>query len=248
MGFAARYDFSTATASFDFFTWMVHVQALGATELVFDVRKFRTTKWDADEARRRYETIIQPGAALAGLPWREGTDGEVIGSHNVLAIKALRRFKRLRSVKPPGNVRYTVTLRRNAHNPHRDSIETNWRQFAAEIGALVIEDYSVKPIHLHDRVALYAGAEMNFGVTNGPMGMLYLTHYPYMVLDCVSNVKGFAGHGIGIGGQVPWAGADQVLVWEKQKLKFIRRAFEDWRSRKERSSRSSEPLPMSAVQ
>lgn len=232
MGFSARYDFSSASASFDFFTWLVHVQKLGATEIVFDTRKFRTTKWDADEARRRYESVIKPGAALAGLPWREGVDGKPVGSHHLQDLIRIGGFQRLQSVKPPGTSRYTVTLRKNAHNPHRDSNESVWREFAAEIGAHVIEDYAVTPIHLHDRVALYAGAEMNFGVTNGPMGLLILTNYPYMVFDCVSNTKSLVGHGIGLRGQVAWAGADQILVWEKQKLKFLRRAFTQWLDRK----------------
>jgi hypothetical protein len=233
MGFAARYDFSTATASFDFFTWLVHVQRLGADEIVFDTRRFRTTKWDAAEARRRYETIIKPGMALAGMSWREGTDGRAVGTHHLGDLARLGGFRRLRSVKPPLAVRYTVTLRRNAHNPHRNSKESIWREFAAEIDALVIDDYAVRPIDLLDRVALYAGAEMNFGVTNGPLALLFLTDYPYMMFDCISNPKGFAGHGIALRGQVPWAGPDQLLVWEKQKLKFLRRAFATWRADKD---------------
>ena len=71
-------------------------------------------------------------------------------------------------------------------------------------------------MHIHDRMALYAGAEMNFGVTNGPMGMLYLTDYPYTVFDCLTNAKGFASHGIAVGGQIPWANDNQRLVWDKQ--------------------------------
>jgi len=43
---------------------------------------------------------------------------------------------------------------------------------------VVIDDYYAKPIHLHDRFALYAGAKMNFGVCNGPVFTLSLTEYP----------------------------------------------------------------------
>lgn len=225
----ARYDFSAQVASFDFFTWLVHVQSLGATEIVLDTTKFRLSKWDIDEAWKRYHSVIEEGSALAGLPSREGTDGEVFGSHNLKDIAALPTFNRLRTVLPKKNARYTVTLRRSTHNPHRNSDEPVWREFAKLIGALVIEDYSVVPIHLYERVALYAGAEMNFGVTNGPLALLYLTNYPFMMFDCISSKKGFAGHGIKKWTQLPWASKDQILVWDqKPKLNEIVNKFELW--------------------
>lgn len=159
--------------------------------------------------------VLKPGCAFAGLPCRSGSDGDDIGSHMLQALHGVP-FRRLQTVKPKGTFRYTVTLRETGHNPHRNSNKQVWLDFAARIGAFVIEDYRVKPMHIHDRMALYAGAEMNFGVTNGPMGMLYLTDYPYTVFDCLTNVKGFAAHDIQIGGQVPWAKPNQRLVWDHQ--------------------------------
>ena len=220
MALIARYDLKKRLTTFDFFTWLVHVQTLDATEVVFDERTIKSTKWDIEESQRRIKNILKPGCAFAGMPFRSmhgfgPCTGDDIGSHMLQGLVG-KPFRRLRTVKPRGSARYTVTLRETRHVPHRNSNIDRWRAFAKRIGAVVIEDYRIKPMHIHDRMALYAGAEMNFGVTNGPMGMLYLTDYPYMVFDCLTNAKGFASHGIEIGGQVPWANKNQRLVWDKQ--------------------------------
>lgn len=227
VGFAARYDMAVRNASFDFFTWATHVRLLGATEIVFGVREFKSRKWTEAELRERYETIIRPGAELMGMPWSEGDGGITIGSHKLQAIIELNNwdFPRIVSKLPPGNARYTVTLRDvgpNGIKPFRNSDQGVWRQFAKEIGATVIEDHRVKPMPLFDRVALYAGAEMNFGVVNGPMGLLYFTPYPVMMFDCSSCEFAWSKHGIGKGGQVPWMLPGQSLVWHRPTLDVLR--------------------------
>lgn len=227
MGFAARYDFSVRNASFDFFTWLTHVRLLGATSIVFGVSAFKSRKWDEAEQRRRYESIIKPGAELAGMPWREGDGGITIGTHKLQGILELKRwdFPRIVSKLPPAKHRYTVTLRKTQIKPFRNSNEQAWRQFAKEIGAYVIEDYSVKPITLEERMSLYAGAEMNFGVVNGPMGLLYFTPYPMMMFDCTSCEFAWMKHGIKKGEQLPWAYPNQKLIWEGQGIETLRRWF-----------------------
>lgn len=222
MALTARYDLSKRLTTFDFFTWLVHVQTLGATEILFDERRIFSTKWDIAEAEQRVRKVLKPGCAFAGLPYRSvqgffGLNdlGQDIGSHMLQNLFG-KSFRKLQTVKPNGSARYTVTMRQTRHRPQRNSNREKWLEFADRIGAVVIEDHSVKPIHIHDRMALYAGAEMNFGVTNGPMGMLYLTDYPFTVFDCLTNVKGFESHGIPAGGQIPWAKPNQRLVWDHQ--------------------------------
>lgn len=229
MGFAARYGLETQIATFDFFTWLCHVKKLGATEIVLSAKTV-TKKFSEAEMRARYENLIKPGPALAGLAWREGDDGVECGSRHIQELVKLGPFERLCSVLPPGKARYTVTIRDTGHNSFRNSDEEVWRTFAAEIGATVIEDYRVKPIHLHERMALYAGAEMNFGVTNGPVFMLFFTPYPVMLFDCLQAKKSCEGHGIKLGQNVPFALKDQMLVWdERPTLADIRARFAQWK-------------------
>jgi hypothetical protein len=228
----ARYSLSTHIASFDFYSWLVLVKAAGATEIVFDTARPKTTKWPADIVLRRYESIIAPGPALAGLPSRKGTDGEpVVNPHMRFLVehsRAGRRFERLRTVLPAGAARYTVTLRNDRRIPERNSNVPAWRTFAAEIGALVIDDYDDAPLGLHERVALYAGAEMNFGVPNGPMHLCALTPYPFMVFDCDHCAGGFLNAGIRFGEPCPWGGPNQRWIWEPDELPVLRRVFREW--------------------
>lgn len=234
MGFEARYDLGFRNASFDFFTWGTHVRLLGATSIVFGIDNVRSRKWDNAEIMRRYYSIIRPGAELMGLPWREGDGGIEIGTHKLQGILELKRwdFPRIVTKLPPGDKKYTVTLRKTTLKKFRDSNEAVWRQFAKEIGAHVIEDWSVKPIDLFERVALYAGAHMNFGVVNGPMGLLYFTPYPMMMFDCKSCVFAWGKHGIKDNEQLPFALPNQRLIWEKQDIGAIRREFAKWKAQR----------------
>ncbi len=227
MGFAARYDLRHRNATFDFFVWLAHVRILGATEIVFGIKDARSGKWDQPEILRRYESIIIPGAELAGIPWREGDGGVEIGTHKLQGLMGLKRwdFPRIVSKLHPGDEKYTVTIRYTKLKTFRNSDEAVWRKFAKEIDARIIEDWSVEPISLFERVALYAGAKMNFGVVNGPMGLLYMTPYPMMMFDCDGCQFAWAQHGIKKDEQLPWMLPGQSLVWKKPTLELLRAAL-----------------------
>lgn len=208
-----RCDLRSGPATFDFATWLVHVKKRGATRIVVSDKIVRTTKFPEEVMRQRIESIILPMPALAGLPVERGEHGDEIGSYRMSDLVALGDFYRLKTVLPPGTERYTVTLRNYPHNAYRNSDEDLWREFAAKIGARVIEDFADEPIGLHERVALYAGAEMNFGVTNGPVWLLFLTPYPVTMFDCLVNAPLWQAHGIQPWTQLPWALPHQKLVW-----------------------------------
>lgn len=227
MPFPALYDMGAprALSTYDFFTWLVHEHTRGATEIVFQVERFVSTKWPVAEAKRRFENYIRPGPDLIGLPSRIGTDGDRGGSHQVPDLMALGKpFKRLTSVFAPASERYTVTLRNTFHNTGKNSDQTVWREFASRIGAHVIEDTADKHIGLYERMALYAGAAMNFGVTNGPMSLCSMSPYPVTIwCDPATTAKGFGGHNIKVGEQYPYALPGQRLVWEKPTLEGLMR-------------------------
>lgn len=236
----ARYDLKYELLGFDFFGWLVIAAARGATEIVFGTREIKESIWPAEVIWRRFESIIRPGPALAGLPWREGDDGERLdfGAWPKFKLPRLvefckeRSFPRLRSYLPPAEARYTVTLRQYDKSPYRNSDEQVWRTFAAEIGATVIEDYSVEPIHLYERMALYAGAQMNFGVASGPMFLCTLTDYPCMSFDwgLGPQKQVLELSGIPAGSNLPWCGDNQYALWKPDDLSTIRKSFEAWNS------------------
>ncbi len=230
----ARYDLALNTASFDFFTWLVLAAAKGYKEIVFGTEKVKKGRWPEDVIRKRFHSIMEPGPALLGLPHRFGDDGVIPHGPNLSYLvehyRSGQPFPRLRSVLPSGNAKYTVTLRNNPHIPQRNSNEAAWREFASEIGGVVIPDYDDKPMHLHERMALYAGAKMNFGMVNGPMHLIVLSDYPMMMFGCHEAQHAFEICGIERGGNYPWSLPHQSTVWEPDNLSVIRRHFAAWQA------------------
>lgn len=234
-GPAARYDLSLEIAGHDFYTWLVRVQALGYRRVIFGLKPpLKTTKWSEAQVLRRFWSIIEPGPALADMDYRIGFGGarHIASSHMSELVTWWNnggRFKRLHSVLPPLFGKYTVTLRSDKRITPSNSNRYAWLQFAHKIGATVIYDYDERPVPLHERMALYAGAKMNFGVVNGPLFLLTLTNYPVTMFKC--SAKGTASnlkkHGVPFGTQFPWrAGDHQINVWEDDTLPVLLRHYE----------------------
>lgn len=229
----AQYDMSFRLSTYDVVNWLAHVKVLGATEVVFNLDNARSTKWPMSEMMARFENYIRPMPALFGLLSRLGRDGNAeIGSDRVQDLFAdMRRLgvdvPRMRSIKPPYHKKYTVTIRETFHNRQKNSDRDLWLRFAREVGALVIEDTMREPISLYDRIAYYAGSQMNFGIPNGPMALLYYTPWSFRIMvDAAVNTKSFAGHKIKNGGQIPWLLPNQRIVWEKATMANLMREVE----------------------
>lgn len=229
MGFAARYDLAKRNISFDFYAWQAHAVILGASEIVFSRDGFGQRAISAAECQQRYESIIKPGPDFLGLPSREGDDGlECPATHRFSGVIGTNRwdFPRLKSVLPPRTERYTITMRNAPRHPSHNSDQNVWRNFAKRIGAYVIEDWRDKKIDLHKRMSLYAGAKMNFGVVNGPMGMLMFSAYPMMMCQCVTTQHQWIKHGIAPRTQCPWFLPGQSLMWEIPTLQSLMEVVE----------------------
>jgi hypothetical protein len=224
----ANYDLRYQHTTFDFFGWLIEWAHRGATEIVFG-------NSNNPIKRKRFETIVAPGPAFLGLPSREGNDGERVGLKTkfprvIEFAKQVKSFRRLRTVLPPRDVEYTVTLRQEEINAFRNSNREAWLRFASEIGATVIEDYSVKPIHLYERMALYAGARMNFGMSCGPMWMCSQSEYPCMIFGLVKHESFVRRCPIGWGENMPWCKEDQFVYWETDDYENICTRYRDWQS------------------
>jgi hypothetical protein len=227
----ALYSLSNKIAGFDFFPWLVMQAQAGASEIVFDKSNPSTGKWPIDTVRRRFESILWPGPALLGLPCSIGTVGAQLAPYHQADLVRLSyagvKFPRLRSVLPAGTERYTVTLRRTQRAAGRNSREADWMVFAREIGARVIPDYDDEPIHLHERMALYAGADMNFFVTNGPVMLCFLSEYPAMGFDVQNSPM--VGFGVPLGEPYPFLLPQHRQIYEPDELAVIRKHFELWK-------------------
>jgi hypothetical protein len=226
----ALYELRNKIAGFDFFPWLVMQAQAGATEIVFNTRKPNCGKWPLETVMRRFESILRPGPALLGLPCSIGMMGVQLAPYHQADLVRLSyagvEFPRLRTVLPAGKERYTVTLRRTQRAEGRNSREADWMAFAREIGARVIPDYDDEPIHLHDRMALYAGAEMNFFVTNGPVMLCFLSEYPAMGFDVQSSPM--VKFGVPFGQPYPFLLPQHRQIYEPDELPVIRRHFEQW--------------------
>jgi hypothetical protein len=232
----ARYDLLERINSHDFYQWLFVANHMGMKEVVFGLHhSWRRSLWPEDETLERYRSIVRPGPELFGFKCSEGDDGETIASEKLQdTIRYARTHKKLKKLVPvvqPGSARYTVTLRQQCRvHLHRNSTVSAWLSFARKIGAIVLMDYIVQPIPLKDRFALYAGAEMNFGVDNGPMTVLTMTALPCMVFKYRGNVQYLSKCGLIEPQQFPWCGPNQMMFWEDDTEENIWRRFEWWRN------------------
>ena len=223
----AVYDLSRYPANFNFLESLVAAATLGSKHIIFDDTRGYRAKFSKSETLRRVESILVPACALAGCTHSFGSgSGRDPGYHISTVLKVYReqgRLEKLRSVLPAKQEKYTVTLRKSKRYPERNSDEQSWRRFASEVGAIVIDDYDAKPIHLHERMALYAGAEMNYLVANGPIGLLMFSDYPYTAFMKNVNPAYHKEHGWQVGTQLPWANERQRFVWADDGYENIRR-------------------------
>jgi len=217
----ATYSLSDKLPSFEFFSWLVMVQSAGATKICFDIDKpkLKNKSFSLADISKRFFSILCPGPALAGMDYHIGdtpTDVDAVAAAFQKWYEAGNRFKRLKTVKPPVACKYTVTIRDNALGARlRDSNRDVWERFALEIGATFIDDYYRDPISLHDRVALYAGSKMNFGVCNGPIFMASLTEYPVaMFVNGESARNSQTRFGMQQNRKYPWMLPNQHLIWQ----------------------------------
>lgn len=223
----AYYSLLEYLPSYDFFSWLVQVKAAGAVEVVLDRRAKEKSKYSEAEAHRRFESILLPGAALAGLPCREESKEELSTKphpdmRNLIEwIRAGNTFERLRSVIPVAQdgPRFTMTLRRQ-WDVRRNSNEIDCRKFADRIGAMVIEDFADDPIPLHERVALYAGASMNYGIIGGPLTLCTLTSYPVCMFVAPQAID-LLKFKIKYRRSYPWCLPNQHLIWEHETFRNL---------------------------
>lgn len=223
--------------TYDYFVWLTQIRVMGYEHVVYDTTEFRHIKHPGGlaEAKARFENFIWPSTQFAGMGRSLGNQADRVGNCSIPDLIKLnadsgRDIPRLKSILPPAKVKYTVTLRQMAFKPGRNSNLEVWKAFARWIGAHVIEDHFVQPISMAERMSLYAGAEMNFGIMGGPMALLLWTPYAFRTVCPPSSpylTRSMGSHGMHVGKQWPFQLSNQKLVWEEQTLDNLMRMFEE---------------------
>lgn len=179
----------------------------------------------------RLFSIVVPACALAGVKVNFGSNGQDMPYHISAVLSAYHDMgfiKKLESVKPHGSVKYTVTLRDYDRTSGRNSNRDAWEKFASDIGAMVIDDWYKNPISLHERMALYCGAEMNFHVGGGTSSLCYFSEAPLMTFCGNANEVYHRKHGFPKGSQLPWLNKRQRFVWKSDDYDTIRREWDSF--------------------
>ena len=138
----------------------------------------------------------------------------------------------------------TITMRESSYWPERNSNRPVWLLVAAWLKGRGIEpiflpDTDGQPIKnfrsfpecidIDIRMALYQGAFINLGISNGPIALLYASEAPYLIFrpvtqDCHStSIEFLESHGIKKGDK--YAGNGK-LVWEDDTYDTIIRELE----------------------
>lgn len=168
---------------------MLHRVCVGACRLLPSVRNVEVLK-----SRRRIEGDDVFPVGYAEKPELQNygcsffrTSSAVLGSSKIAQSHVKRCHKR---------PYVTITLRQSSHWPERNSNVQAW-----EIAAGHIESLGFDVVWVHDsesesadqfswdvdlRLALYEKAEMNLGVNNGPMCMLFYANARYIIFKMVT--------------------------------------------------------------
>lgn len=202
-------------------------------------------------------TQVSPRSA-ASEPHCFGYGARLIGLPAIL--DALRRGCRpLRAPRTQwgdGRPRITMTLREAAHHPLRNSRTSEWVLAAEELaerGCLVtilrdaaradvplvggrcpaVCQVPKASVDLAQRAALYASADLNVGICNGPMWMAVFMDAPVLMLRPTTNAAGgcyddafYRRWGVPRGSQLPTSPPYQRLVWEEDRCDAIVRSIE----------------------
>lgn len=240
----AVYDLETHPATYDFAFWVVLAKSMGVKHVNFQYNgRIQDKKFTKEYAWKRVANLLIPICNLARVSWSI-VPGDSTFKCGYSAGDASRFFNVngfLESLEPtfdPGKKNYcTITLRDSIRNKFRDSNNEAWAAFGESLGkeVVVIPDVESGYIHLdlEYRMALYAHADMNYGVNNGPMSLCYLSNAPYMVFNMLPDVP--EGESLRkhmeqddfVDKQFPWAHEKQRLFWKPDTIENLKEAQEE---------------------
>lgn len=155
---------------------------------------------------------------------------------------------------PPDPI--TITLREANYGTSRNSNIEAWIRFARELQergetVIVVRDTAkaeeqipgllISPRASYDlakRLALYNAAKINLFVSNGPGGLAIFGDRPWLSFHTIMDGSGEEicnmpefwekENGVPVGGQYPWSGPSQRIVWKPDTYDNITEAWKTW--------------------
>ena len=209
--------------TFDFATFLVCAKTLGADHVHFrHTGKLQASKFGAEVAWKRFDNIVLPLCELAGVTHSIGPgDGGITPSYHYgtaeALYKKLGRIWKFPMLEGPGGY-ITVTLRDSFRNKHKNS-GREWLDFVerSKRDVVVLHECELDPMPIAERMKLYANAEMNFGVNNGPNVLAHLSDAPYRTFMGSMNENDRMHHkktGFPVGSQFSFKNDRQMLIWK----------------------------------
>lgn len=213
-------------------------------------------RFNRDSRKMWLDNLFRPALALIGAVEDStavcGRQPECYVSREIVA--AAKRGEEVPRFKSTwtghlGDPGITITLREADHNPERNSNLEAWLQFGAYLrdkGERVtfVRDTArayealgdfvacmMASLHTHARLKLYESAKLNFFVSNGPSALALFSDVPWLTFittgDGVSSPKFWKDNmGVEPGGQYPWSGPHQRMVWKPDTFENIVEAYQ----------------------
>ena len=225
----AVYDLNKNSPSFDFLTFMQGALQAKAGGIWF-VPGTQNGPYGGEEGQKqRVETIIYPICELYKIPFRVESNPppSVFSGHTIDILKKITKPFPLSPTqgaldrandKLMGKRPIVVSLRSCPYHQGRNS-SPDWKAWALDHEAYVVEDFYSDPITVDDRVALYELASLNMGVNSGFQMINLCSYKPYLIMKMINEEykatrrEYLERHGWKVGDQTPWATNSQRLIW-----------------------------------
>lgn len=241
----AVYNLSVMPTTYDFLVWLVLARSHGCDHVHFVADKgMAETKYAATLGWKRFGNILVPACALAGMTYSVGSMQDGVGftyhyGHVNEYFKQHGTIAKLKATYDAQDRGYsTITLRESFRNTWRNANVKAWAEFRKFLESqgkrvIVLPECELSPLDLEYRMAVYANADMNYGVSTGPMVLCHLSDAPYMTINMNppnNTGRGYqidklmAKGGFPIGTQFAFKNDRQMLVYERDDYENIVRA------------------------
>lgn len=241
----AVYDLSKMPTTYDFAVWAVLARSYGCEHVHFVADQgMAAHKYPATLGWRRFGNILVPMCEIAGMTYSVGGMVDGVGftyhyGHINNYFKETGRIEKLKATYEIKDRDYvTITLRESFRNTWRNCNRAAWDEFKNFLESqgkrvVVLPECELSPLDVQYRMALYQNADMNYGVSTGPMVLCHLSDAPYMTINmCPPNNTGKGYHadkllekgGFPVGTQFEFRNDRQLLVYERDDYENIVKA------------------------
>lgn len=234
------YCLETKPSQWNFCNFLVAAKTLGFDRIKFvnyhkiQIKKYINNPLKIDPktiAINRFKNIVLPLCDLANISYFFGyahSDDKSLGCDLGVIYKIFEeknfiwRFNPLKEKEDY----VTITIRDSIRNKFRDS-HPDWRLFIKQFkNVIILEDRELNPITVMERLSLYSGAKMNYGVMGGATAILLYTTLPYKLwVGTAIKDKGtfeeIKSAGANINSNFPFSLPNQYLIWEEDNIESL---------------------------